>query len=530
MESARIAEALLEPDADLITSGEVYVRKQKKRKRVAADAEAQEKDDGYNGRLAGNNNNGGRELVAQTKRRSERDMKNYRRMMRDIKRTDTLRRAMIPRTKMNKSQLRRKKEADRVSFKLLRHVEDVHATVENQLLMQLEDPLLPPSGHKRERARRKLEVYRRNYKTWKETRMMNLVRASADDSREHMAREREILQREHARARRDHQKLMQPTLEILGFTERHHFTPDRTTTRAPGAKSKRSGGSSTLMQFFPRRADACKREVERIFREFYLERVSETFDFFIQDWPEYNPVKTEAEKEQEREKILHARYPQFYPCSTCKCQMVIDRKHAMLKCPQCGICVEGITELLYEQTFSESQATVRSAAPYQRLAHFKEFIVRLEGAERTEIPEIVINVLLRQCMAHNIDPRAEPERITYHLVREFLQKTKYAHFFENIPHIMSLLTGQPAMRFSDDEKAKLTQIFREIQEPFHRHKGTRKNFLSYSYTTFKSCELLGIRRFLPLLPLLKAPQNLLAADRIWERICEDCGYQFVRTI
>jgi hypothetical protein len=77
---------------------------------------------------------------------------------------------------------------------------------------------------------------------------------------------------------------------------------------------------------------------------------------------------------------------------------------------------------------------------------------------------------------------------------------------------------------------KLTQIFKEIQHPFEKHKGTRKNFLSYSYTTYKSCELLGYNEFLPLLPLLKAPQNLLKADAIWKKICEECKYEFIPTL
>jgi hypothetical protein len=85
------------------------------------------------------------------------------------------------------------------------------------------------------------------------------------------------------------------------------------------------------------------------------------------------------------------------------------------------------------------------------------------------------------------------------------------------------------MRLSREQRGQLTQLFKEIQEPFERHKGKRKNFLSYAYTTYKSCELLGMTQFLPMLPLLKADQNKLKADEIWEKICKDCRYEFVRT-
>lgn len=132
-------------------------------------------------------------------------------------------------------------------------------------------------------------------------------------------------------------------------------------------------------------------------------------------------------------------------------------------------------------------------------------------------------------MSHRIDPVKNPEHITYNFIRGQLQKTGYAHFFENITQIISILTKRPPKRLSDAQKEKLTQIFKEIQEPFERFKGNRRNFLSYSYTIYKSCELLGYKDFLPLLPLLKAPQNLLAADEIWELICKDRKFEFVKT-
>jgi len=167
--------------------------------------------------------------------------------------------------------------------------------------------------------------------------------------------------------------------------------------------------------------------------------------------------------------------------------------------------------------------------PFFVCTQFKEFIARPGGSERTEIPAIVTNELLKQCILHRLDPVRDWKLITYTRVRDFLQKTGYAHFFENIAQIISILTHRPPKRFTSQQKAKLTQIFKEIQEPFERHKGVRKNFLSYSYTTFKSCELLGYDDFLPLLPLLK-PHNLLKADAIWRDICADCKYEFVQTL
>ena len=141
----------------------------------------------------------------------------------------------------------------------------------------------------------------------------------------------------------------------------------------------------------------------------------------------------------------------------------------------------------------------------------------------------MINTVLTHCATYRINPVLEYSKITYTFVRGCLHRSGYAHYFENISQIISRVTGRSARRFTASEKATLTQVFKEVQAPFERHKGKRRNFLSYSYTTYKSCELLGLVEFLPFLPLLKAPQNLLAADELWKKICADCGYQFVMT-
>jgi hypothetical protein len=113
-------------------------------------------------------------------------------------------------------------------------------------------------------------------------------------------------------------------------------------------------------------------------------------------------------------------------------------------------------------------------------------------------------------------------------MREFLSTARYSRFFENIPHIISMLTKVPPKKFANEQKDQLNQIFLDVQKPYEKHKGKRKNFLSYSYITYKLCELLGYTEFLPLLRLLDH-KNLLSADDIWKKVCAECRYQFIPT-
>jgi hypothetical protein len=74
-------------------------------------------------------------------------------------------------------------------------------------------------------------------------------------------------------------------------------------------------------------------------------------------------------------------------------------------------------------------------------------------------------------------------------------------------------------------------MFAEIQEPFQRNKPPeRKNFLSYSFTLYKFCELLGEDSMLVYFPLLKSNEKLYKQDQIWKKICKDLRWEFIPSI
>lgn len=141
----------------------------------------------------------------------------------------------------------------------------------------------------------------------------------------------------------------------------------------------------------------------------------------------------------------------------------------------------------------------------------------------------MIQRVLVQCERRGINPVKNPELITYKRMRQFLSDCNFSSRFENTMKIMSIITRRSPVELSQEQRDKLIELFRIIQKPFNRFRGKRKNFLSYSYTMYKLCELLGYDDLLPYLPLLKAPANLLKADRIWKMICKECRFQYIDT-
>lgn len=64
--------------------------------------------------------------------------------------------------------------------------------------------------------------------------------------------------------------------------------------------------------------------------------------------------------------------------------------------------------------------------------------------------------------------------------------------YEHTNAICNVLKGVPAPKLPTELEDKLKAMFAEIQEPFERNcPPNRKNFLSYGYTLYKFCELLG---------------------------------------
>jgi hypothetical protein len=103
--------------------------------------------------------------------------------------------------------------------------------------------------------------------------------------------------------------------------------------------------------------------------------------------------------------------------------------------------------------------------------------------------------------------------------------------YEHTNAICNVLNGVPPPRLPPELEDKLKGMFVEIQEPFERNcPPQRKNFLSYGFTLYKFCELLGADEYLAHFPLLKSSEKLYAQDQIWKKICKDLQWEFIASV
>ena len=230
----------------------------------------------------------------------------------------------------------------------------------------------------------------------------------------------------------------------------------------------------------------------------------------------------EAHDANEKKQEMHEA-----PCSQCGAMYskVMDDASSEEICRECGVSEYILGD---EVGFKEEQELEKNIVySYKRENHFNEWISQFQAKESTSVPEEVIAQLRSEFKKQKIKDLSE---ITHEKVKGLLKKLSKSKYYEHVPYITTILNGiqPPTMPQSLEDRLRL--MFHKIQTPFERHKPlNRKNFLSYSYVLYKFCELLGEDEYLKCFPLLKSKEKLYIQDQIWENICRELQWEFLRT-
>jgi len=165
---------------------------------------------------------------------------------------------------------------------------------------------------------------------------------------------------------------------------------------------------------------------------------------------------------------------------------------------------------------------------YARINHLQEWLNHIQGKETTNIPDEVFDDILLEIKKQRINNVAS---LTPKKIREILKKLKINKYYEHIPYILNRITGIPNPHLTPEIEEQLKNMFKEMQVPYLKHSpAKRKNFLSYSYTLYKLLQLMGQTQYLKYFPLLKSREKLHQQEQIWQKICNDLGWTFIRSI
>lgn len=199
-------------------------------------------------------------------------------------------------------------------------------------------------------------------------------------------------------------------------------------------------------------------------------------------------------------------------------------------CNHCGACFQYIDNSTSSMNYDEiiQIEPVSQAFSYQRINHFKEWLNQLQAKEVTTIPETVINLILAEIKKERI---TDTNLIDSTRIKKYLKKLKLNKYYEHIPNIICKITKCPQLKITEDFEKILLDLFKLIQEPFKKYcPSNRKNFLSYSYTLHKFCQLLKKKEYLIYFPLLKSREKLFEQENIWKNICKELNWVFIPCI
>jgi len=213
-------------------------------------------------------------------------------------------------------------------------------------------------------------------------------------------------------------------------------------------------------------------------------------------------------------------------CELCNQQMYLSDLVSEIFCINCGN-TKRIMVVTDKISYSDPQSEI-TYYTYKRINHFNEWLAQFQAKERKDLSSEIyslINSELKKNKHLNIN------NIKYNDMREILKKLKLNKYYENIPHILTIITGKNAPMLDRKSEEILRSLFKEIQIPFMKNcPATRKNFLSYSYVLHKFCELLEYDHLLECFTLLKSREKLHAQDIIWEKICKDLNWEFIPSL
>ena len=120
------------------------------------------------------------------------------------------------------------------------------------------------------------------------------------------------------------------------------------------------------------------------------------------------------------------------------------------------------------------------------------------------------------------------EDLTLTLIRQVCSELKDIKA-DHAVQIHSRLSGRAPRRMTAFQMDQMRIMFHSQEPVFRKYCKNRSNNLSFPYTLYKYCELLGYWEMLESFPLLRGMPNLGKHDAVLANVCNDLDWQFIPT-
>ena len=217
---------------------------------------------------------------------------------------------------------------------------------------------------------------------------------------------------------------------------------------------------------------------------------------------------------------------QDWSCDNCNTELIYIKKDAQRVCPQCGKC-SFFQEMTRSDMISQGY-TPATTYLYQRHNHFKTWLKRTQGKETTYIAPEITDLVRNELKKERITDMSTVDHIKIKSILKKLRKNKY---YNHWVQITTIVTGKTPPQMTQEQEDSLIQMFERVQEPFEKKvKGKRRqNMLSYSFLIHKFLQLMSWDEHLPYFPLLVSVDKIQVQDAIWQELCKEVGFEFIKS-
>lgn len=242
-----------------------------------------------------------------------------------------------------------------------------------------------------------------------------------------------------------------------------------------------------------------------------------------------NKIKNEYLKKINKmcnKNIEKTNFKEEFMCKKCSIEKICIQSESIKVCPNCGL-QEKILIDSDKISYKEPPREISYFA-YKRINHFNEWLAQFQAKETTDIPKEVYNAIKIELEKESY---IDIKNLKKSKVRAILKKIGLNKYYEHVPHIINRISGKPAPIIDRQTEEKLRLMFKEIQPFWVKNcPDKRSNFLSYSYVLYKCLQLLELDIYLEHFSLLKSREKLADQDLIWNKICKDLKWEFIKTI
>ncbi len=257
-----------------------------------------------------------------------------------------------------------------------------------------------------------------------------------------------------------------------------------------------------------------------------MELISQEHELWCKQWVDNDSQYVDAYKHEFRKfipDIKETNENSSVQCEFCGSKDIVrHHEHCVVACASCGQSVERGGE--YRDVGVGGSKRGKSNK-YKRILHFMVTLRCIQGNENVNISkeeEKIIKMAISKTY-----PKKLPSTLSTKDVRGALQKYRkkgLPKFYDHCQAILCRLYGHDHPVITKEETRYLIHMFMMIQAPFEKHKGSRKNFLSYRLVTLRLGELLNITAITNNTSSLKCDDKRSKQNSIWKLICEELGW------